>query len=95
MLSQNLLTKLNTQITLEFYSSNLYLQMGALCDYKGLSGSAKFFRNHATEEMSHMQKLFDYVQDTGALATIDTIKKPEIEFSDLKTFFKQLTHMKK
>lgn len=87
MLSENLLNKLNTQVTLEFYSSNLYLQMSAWCDYKGLPGSAKFFKEHAKEEMSHMQKIFDYIQDTGALAIVDAIEKPEIDFTDLKNLF--------
>jgi ferritin len=87
MLSKNLLEKLNTQVTLEFYSSNLYLQMSAWCDYKGLRGSAKFFKDHAAEEMSHMQKIFGYIQDTGALAIVDAIEKPEFKFTDLKELF--------
>jgi ferritin len=87
MLSENLLKKLNTQVTLEFFSSNLYLQMSAWCDYKGLNGSAKFLRAHAAEEKEHMQKIFDYIQDTGALAIIDTIEKPESEYTSLKDIF--------
>jgi len=89
MLSESLLKKLNTQVTLEFFSSNLYLQMSAWCDHKGLNGSAKFLRDHAAEEMSHMQKIFDYIQDTGALAIIDAIEKPEMEYTDLKDIFIQ------
>ncbi|MEA3521669.1 MAG: non-heme ferritin [Campylobacterota bacterium] len=89
MLSENLLTKLNTQVTLEFFSSNLYLQMSAWCDYRGLNGSAKFLRAHAAEEMSHMQKIFDYIQDTGALAIIDIIEKPDTEFESIKEIFTQ------
>jgi len=91
MLSKNLLKKLNEQVTLEFYSSNLYLQMSAWCGYKGFEGSAKFLKEHAAEEMEHMQKLFNYIQDTGALAIIDTIKKPTSEFKDLKDVF-ELTY---
>lgn len=90
MLSKNLLVKLNTQVTLEFFSSNLYLQMSAWCDSKGLNGSAKFLRAHAQEEMEHMHKIFDYIQDTGALAIIDTIEKPESEFNDLKEVFTKI-----
>ena len=89
MLSEKLLKKLNTQVTLEFYSSNLYLQMSAWCDHKGLSGSAKFLKAHAAEEMEHMQKIFDYIQDTGALAILDSIEKPEIEYANLKDIFAQ------
>ena len=89
MLSEKLLKKLNTQVTLEFYSSNLYLQMSAWCDHKGLSGSAKFLKAHAAEEMEDMQKIFDYIQDTGALAILDSIEKPEIEYANLKDIFAQ------
>lgn len=89
MLSTNLLHKLNTQVNLEFYSSNLYLQMSAWCDHKGLSGSAKFLRAHANEEMEHMHKIFDYIQDTGALAEIGAIAKPEMKLSDLRDVFEQ------
>jgi len=75
MLSENLLQKLNEQVTREFYASNLYLQMSAWCNHNGLNGSAKFLRDHAADEMSHMHKIFAYIQDTGALALIDTIEK--------------------
>ena len=87
MLSKNLLKKLNKQVTLEFYSSNLYLQMSAWCDHKGLNGAAKFLRTHAAEEMQHMHKIFDYIQDTGALAIIDAIEKPDTKFKNLKDIF--------
>ncbi len=87
MLSKNLLNKLNKQVTLEFYSSNLYLQMSAWCDNKGLNGAAKFLRAHAAEEMQHMHKIFDYIQDTGALAIIDAIEKPDTKFKNLKDIF--------
>lgn len=95
MLSENLLQKLNEQVTHEFYASNLYLQMSAWCNHKGLNGSAKFLKDHAADEMSHMQKIFGYIQDTGALAVIDTIKKPEITFENIQDIFTQTyTHEK-
>ena len=87
MLSEKMLKKLNNQVMLEFYSSNLYLQMSAWCDHKGLNGSARFLRAHAAEEKEHMQKIFDYIQDTGAMAIIDTIQKPQAKFKDLKDVF--------
>jgi len=87
MLSKNLLKKLNKQMSFEFFSSNLYLQMSAWCDYNGFEGAAKFLRAHAAEEMQHMQKIFDYIQDSGALAIIDAIEKPTSEFKDLKEVF--------
>ena len=52
MLTPKIIHCLNEQINLEFYSSNLYLQMSAWCGYQGLDGSAAFLRDHAVDEMS-------------------------------------------
>jgi len=89
MLSENLCTKLNGQIGLEFYSANLYLQMSAWCEYRGLSGAAKFLRAHSKEEMDHMQRLFDYIQGAGAMPELDHIEKPELNITTLKDIFEQ------
>lgn len=42
-----MIIELNQQINLEFYSSNLYLQMSAWCEEKGFEGAAEFMRKHA------------------------------------------------
>ncbi len=42
MLSQAIAEKLNEQINLEFYSSNVYLQMSAWCAHHGYEGAAAF-----------------------------------------------------
>ena len=70
MLSSNVIKLLNDQMNLEFYSSNLYLQMSAWCEQNGFEGAAKFLSAHAAEEMQHMRKLFTYLNETGALAVI-------------------------
>jgi len=38
MLSQTMVSRLNEQINLEFYSSNLYLQMSSWCEARALEG---------------------------------------------------------
>lgn len=43
MLQNEITNKLNEQINLEFYSSNIYLQMSAWCEVKGFQGAAAFF----------------------------------------------------
>jgi ferritin len=95
MLSDKMITKLNKQINFEFYSSNLYLQMSAWCEYKALEGCAEFLRVHAEEEMGHMHRLFKYVSDTGAMPCIGGIKAPQSEYKDVIDLFRQiLTHEK-
>ena len=90
MLSDKMVDKLNNQINLEFYSSNLYLQMSAWCEYKALEGGAEFLRLHAEEEMEHMNRLFKYVADTGALAKIGQIKAPKTDFDSVLDLFKDI-----
>jgi len=87
MLSKQMIDHLNRQINLEFYSANLYLQMSAWASFKGLDGCATFLRGHADEEMEHMQRLFTYVNETGALAKLGAIEAPPTEFESIDQVF--------
>lgn len=89
MLSEAMIKQLNEQINLEFFSSNLYLQMSAWCEDKGFEGAAEFLRVHATEEMEHMQRLFTYVSETGALPILGAIDAPKHEFDSLGDVFRE------
>jgi len=89
MLSQKMTEYLNQQINLEMYSSNLYLQMGSWCAYKGLDGCANFLIKHADEEMGHMRRLLAYVNETGSLATLGAIEAPETSFNSVGDIFQK------
>ena len=89
MLSEQMLKALNEQITLEFYSSNLYLQMSSWCEFNALDGCAKFLKSHAAEEMEHMQRLFNYVNETGGLAIVGQIDAPPVEFKSISDVFQE------
>ncbi len=91
MLSQKMIDSLNRQINLEFFSSNLYLQMSSWCEANGFPGSAKFLKSHAEEELEHMHKLFTYVNEAGAMAILGTIEAPGHDYKDIIDIFKQ-TH---
>lgn len=90
MLSPELVDKLNHQINLEFYSSNLYLQMAAWAEWKGMPGIGRFLRAHAAEEMQHMQRLFDYVSETGALPILGAIEQPQAEYASVAVLFETI-----
>ncbi len=87
MLTQAMVDKLNEQINLEFYSSNLYLQMSAWAESKGYEGCAAFLNEHADEEMMHMKRLFTYVNETGSLPVIGAIEASPTEFGTIKGLF--------
>lgn len=90
MLKKEILDLLNTQINMEFYSSNLYLQMGAWCDAQGLSGCGTFLKEHAAEEMMHMRKIFDYVAESGAVPVLGTIEAPATDYKSVTAMFEEI-----
>lgn len=90
MLSQPMLDKLNEQINLEFFSSNLYLQMGAWAESKGFEGCAEFLYKHADEEMGHMKRLFTYVNETGSVALIGPIDAPNPDYDSIRDLFEKV-----
>ena len=87
MLNQAITNKLNEQINLEFYSSNVYLQMSAWCSKHGYEGAAAFLLRHADEELEHMQKLFQYVSETSGMPLLGKIDAPKHEYASLKEVF--------
>lgn len=87
MLSDDLTKKLNAQINSESYSVVLYLQMSAWCSSKGYDGCADFFRLQANEEKQHMEKLFDYMLETGALPQLGQINAPPSAWNDIREIF--------
>lgn len=87
MLSTKMIDKLNEQVTIEFESSNLYLQMAAWCEWKGFDGTAAFLKAHSEEERMHMMKLFNYLGETGNLAIISAMEKPRDEYESLQEMF--------
>ncbi|MGL4473092.1 MAG: non-heme ferritin [Shewanella sp.] len=89
MLASAMIDKLNEQINMEFYSSNLYLQMSAWCEDKGFEGAAKFMRSHADEEMQHMRRLFTYVSETGGVPLIGAIAAPAHHYQSLLQLMQQ------
>ncbi|HCR3333875.1 TPA: non-heme ferritin [Morganella morganii] len=84
MLKQDMIRSLTRQMNDEFYSSNLYLQMSAWCRDKAYDGAAVFFRSHASEEMQHMMRLFDYLDGTGSMPVIGAVDAPPSEFDSLR-----------
>ena len=90
MLSAAMTDLLNDQLNREFFSSNLYLQMSAWAEAEGLEGCATFLRNHADEEMGHMKRFYNYINEKGAMAIIGAIDAPQTKFKDIKDVFEQI-----
>ena len=78
---------LNEQIEKEFYSSNLYLAMAIWCDGKGFEGSSQWLYDQAEEERMHGFKFIHYLVDVDEKAVVPALKKPPVNFKDIKTLF--------
>ena len=89
MLKKEVLDKLNQQINLEHFASNLYLSMSSWCKAQGLNGAAKFLQEHSKEELGHMYRLFDYINETGSQAIIGSIEAPDNVFKDISEVFEK------
>jgi len=87
MLSEKLLTKLNEQITHEFYSAHYYLAMAAYFMKEDLDGFANFFIVQAEEERFHAMKFFHFINDQGAEAVITGFKDPRRDFKSAEEIF--------
>ncbi len=93
MVPKEMHDKLNEQLNKEAYSANLYLNMGAWCMKNALKGCGKFLIKHGYEELTHMQKIFDYICDTNGQAVMTKIEEAPHDFKDIyDIFIKVLEH---
>jgi ferritin len=95
MITKKIQDAINTQITLEQYSAQLYLAMSAHCESKSLRGFAHWLRLQAQEETKHAMKLVAFVLDRGGRLELAGIDAPPTDFGSIvQTFERILEHEK-
>ncbi|MDO4225393.1 MAG: ferritin [Bergeyella zoohelcum] len=93
MISEKVASLINEQIAKEQYAAQLYLSMSAWFKAKDLDGIANYFRVQSKEELTHADKMFDYLADVGGEIEIQAIEKPEHNFENgLAVFEQALAH---
>ena len=93
MIKQTIQDAINSQITKEMYSSNLYLSMASYYATLNLNGFANWMRVQAQEELFHAMKFFDYLLERGGKSVINQIDAPPAEWiSPLNAFEDAYTH---
>ena len=93
MLNKRMVKELNKQINNELYSAYLYLSVSAHSTFIGLKGFANWFMVQYQEEMVHVMKIYDYVNDQGGQVKLMAVAEPPAEFgSPLDMFEKTLKH---
>ena len=92
-LSKNMVHIINEQINAELESAYLYLGMANFYAEKGLIGFAHNFKKQADEEVTHSERLRDYLIDHSAPIVLKDIKAPKETYEDLRApLKKQLEH---
>jgi len=96
MLSKKIEKAFNGQVNAEYYSSYLYLSMAACFEAQNLKGMAQWMRIQAQEEMNHVMKFFDFINDRGGKVRLASIEAPAANWnSPLATFEAAYEHERK
>ena len=96
MLSSKTQDAFNQQLNAELYSSYLYLSMSAYFDSQNLAGMANWMRIQAQEELTHVMKFFEFINDRDGRVLLTQVEAPKTEWtSPLDTFEHALRHEQK
>jgi ferritin len=83
-LTDKIIDILNEQITIELESSQIYRGMACWLDDKGWIGASKYYILSSQEELTHMDKIYQYLFDRNCLAEVPTCDKVKQEFRDIR-----------
>lgn len=75
---------INDQITKEFYSAYLYLDIANFYADKGLDGFAHWYESQAREEQEHAMKFYAYLHDNNEKVKLGAIDAPATSFKSIK-----------
>ncbi len=93
MLTPKLQDALNEQMKNEFFSAYLYMAMAGYFQAEDLQGFANWLRVQALEEMTHGEKFFNFICDTGGRTHLLPVDGPKNDFqTPLDAFEFGLTH---
>lgn len=93
MLSKKLVNAINDQIQYEYYSAFIYKAMQSYFEVEDLPGMANWMNIQFQEEMSHAEKMFAFVCETGERVVLQSMETPRNEYSSpLEAFQISLEH---
>ena len=93
MLSKEIQEAFNDQLNFEMFSANIYMSMAAHFDAMNLKGFASWMKVQYQEEILHMTKFYDFINERGAHVVMRAIEAPPTEWaSPLEAFEHALAH---
>ena len=81
MISKKMQDALNKQVNAELYSAYLYLSMESYFRSKNMNGFANWMRVQTQEEMSHVMKFYDFINDRGGRVKLAGMNAPKTEWN--------------
>ncbi len=76
MLTDKMQKAINGQVNAELYSSYLYLSMASYFGSINLSGFENWMKVQAMEEMYHVMKFYNFIEERGGRPKMDAIDTP-------------------
>ena len=80
MIGKKMQDALNEQVNAELYSAYLYLSMESYFKSKNMNGFANWMRVQTQEEMSHVMKFYDFIDERGGRIVLKAIEGPPTEW---------------
>ncbi len=71
---------MNDQLNWELYSAYIYFAMAAHFESVNLPGCANWMKVQAQEEMTHVMKFYDFVNERGGRVTLAAVEAPPTEW---------------
>lgn len=88
-ISDELEEMLNIQIKRELDSSMIYLSMSDYLKYVGFPHAGELYKKYSDEELTHMHKIRDYLQDRNALPNTPGSETQEREYDSICEIFQK------
>ncbi len=93
MISDKLVDAFNAQIAFEIHSALIYKAMQAYFEAEDFPGMANWMGVQYQEELSHAEKMFNFVCEAGGRAKMLAMEEPRNEYSSpLEAFETALAH---
>ncbi len=89
MISKKMQDAMNDQVAAEFYSAHLYLAMSTYLESIDLPGCAQWMRVQYQEEVSHAEKIMDYVMERDGRAVLKAFDAPPVDWESAQEAFEK------
>lgn len=91
MISKKMEDALNGQVNAELYSAYLYLSMESYFRSKNMNGFANWMRVQTQEEMSHVMKIYAFIDERGGRIVLKAIEGPPTQWDSPLAVFEAVS----